>query len=56
MAYGLKASSCDPLNNMYHSYELHFHRNNKYILKKTHKMEEMQLKSKGWRMLHPLYN
>ena len=23
---------------------------------KTHKMEEMQLKTKAWRMLHPLYN
>ena len=23
---------------------------------KTHKMEEMQLKAKAWKMLHPLYN
>ena len=40
---------------LYLSIQFIFHQNNKHILK-THKMEEMQLKAKTWKMLHPLYN
>ena len=42
----------------FNSIQFIFHQTNKHIKKKKKntKMEEMQLKAKAWRMLHPLYN
>ena len=39
----------------FNSIQFLFHQNSKHIQKQKHKMEEMQLKAKSWRMLHPFY-